>query len=393
MRQAVAAALAACIILFGANAARGDTLIDHVDGLTLNQAGEVERFEGILVSDDGRVEKMFRRGDKRPKKVRYLMDGKGRVLIPGLILADADIMRLGLAIVLAKPSARRSEGALPTVRPRPEDLDVALAEAQQALLAAGITTTADMGTTIAHWQALRRAGDAGNLQLRVLAYAPAIDDMILIGGPGPSPWLYDDRLRFLGLSLDNAAAHNDTQLRNLMSRAAMDRFQVAVRAQTPAQLTTLLDAVAELSLTYTGERRWRAQGLVQIAPADVPRLAALGVMTTAQHTPPLAPGTLPSPFAAMADAVTSAQAATRRTRQDALADWTTRAAHAAFAETRLGRIAPGLRADFLLLGRDPMLAAAGELRAMAVLETWVNGQRVWQAASPAREEQAQPGGR
>ena len=56
-----------------------------------------------------------------------------------------------------------------------------------------------MGTTIEDWQAYRRAADSGRLRLRIVAYAKGIDDMALIGGPGPSPWLYDDRLKLNGV--------------------------------------------------------------------------------------------------------------------------------------------------------------------------------------------------
>ena len=44
----------------------------------------------------------------------------------------------------------------------------------------------------------RRAGDAGRLQLRIMSYADSVDAMLLIGGPAPTQWLYDDRLRLNG---------------------------------------------------------------------------------------------------------------------------------------------------------------------------------------------------
>ena len=52
-----------------------------------------------------------------------------------------------------------------------------------------------MGTSIEDWQTYRRAGDLGTLSLRIVAYAAEVDDMVLMAGPGPTPWLYDDRLR------------------------------------------------------------------------------------------------------------------------------------------------------------------------------------------------------
>ncbi len=85
--------------------------------------------------------------------------------------------------------------------PLPEDRDVALFNAQTLLLSNGVTAMADMGTTIDDWMALRRAGDAGWLQIRVMAYADSVPTMLTIGGPGPTQWLYDDRLRLNGVKL------------------------------------------------------------------------------------------------------------------------------------------------------------------------------------------------
>ena len=63
--------------------------------------------------------------------------------------------------------------------------------------------------------------------------------------------------------------------------------------------------------------------------------------------------------------------------EQALAGFTTGAAYAAFAETKTGRIAPGLYADFILVDGDPLFATPGEIRATKVIETWVGGQRVF----------------
>ncbi len=111
-----------------------------------------------------------------------------------------------------------------------------------------------MGISIEDWQSYRRAGDAGNLRIRIMAYAGGVDNMVLIAGPRPPRrGLYDDRLKLEGLKLwlDGAlgsrgawlkAPYSDeagnsglqrltgSQLRNLMSRAAIDHFQVAVHA-------------------------------------------------------------------------------------------------------------------------------------------------------------------
>src|SRR5690606_16662732 len=101
--------------------------------------------------------------------------------------------------VLVDTAQNLMQGFVPP--PRPEDLDLALYEAQQILVKHGITAVADMGTSIEDWQAFRRAGDAGTLQVRIMAYGKGIEDTLLIGGPGPTRWLYQDRLRLNGIKL------------------------------------------------------------------------------------------------------------------------------------------------------------------------------------------------
>ncbi len=447
--------LAAALALLVAVPAHADVLIDNVKGLTLDEQGEVETFNAVLIGDDGRIEQVFARKEKHPGKVDYRLDGGGRVMIPGLIDSHAHVMRLGFALLKEKAGFKGT----PKGEPRPEDRDLAFAEAQQAFLEQGITTVADMGTTIADWQTYRRAGDLGRLRLRVIAYAANTADMALIGGPGPTPWLYKDRLKQNGVSitldgpLDTREAwlkspYADTpdvqgepamtmiQLRNLMSRGAIDNFQVAVTAHGDAADAAVLDALDELGETYKGDRRWRIEGAGLIDPADLPRLAGHGVIASMlpQHLAPQrglaetrlgpqrlagvqawrsltdsgaklvfgsgAPSATIEPFSAMAAAITRQDAdgqpyggwqpQERITREDALAAYTADAAHALFAEGRLGRIAKGHRADFLFIDRDPLLTSPGELRQVRVLQTWVGGELVYDAQGDAAKSAADP---
>src|SRR3546814_17401253 len=105
-----------------------------------------------------------------------------------------------------KPSGVFVDAAMALVnsaKPKPlaRDLDRALYLAQQKLLEQGITTIADMGTTIEEWQAYRRAGDKKQLAVRIISYGGDIDNMAIIAGSEPTPWLYDDRLRMVGVKL------------------------------------------------------------------------------------------------------------------------------------------------------------------------------------------------
>jgi hypothetical protein len=109
-----------------------------------------------------------------------------------------------------------------------------------------------------------------------------------------------------------------------------------------------------------------------------------------------APVELPDPFAGIAAALTREdsqgrpaggwQPQERIDRAAALAGYTTGAAAAGLAETRFGRLAPGLRADFVFIDVDPLLATPADIRQARVLETWIGGERVFVAS----EQRARP---
>lgn len=541
---------------------QADVLIDNVAGVTPDGKGGIERFTGLLVDDSGRIAAVYRDKDKRPKKVAYKVDGKGRVVVPGMIDAHVHVMDTGFAkLTLDLSGARSLDEALVMVRayvaahpdrawieghgwnqanwsasgsggdrmptaaeldrvtggkpafltrvdghaawvntaalsaanvtestadpsggrierlagsrkpagvlvdaaqdlvaakmppPRPSDRDTAFGEAQLEFLRQGVTAVADMGTTIQDWQAYRRAADRGNLRIRIVSYAGGVDNMALIGGPGPSPWLYGDRLKVQGvkLYLDGALGSrgawlkapyadapmkteggtglprlNETQLGNLMSRAAIDNFQVAVHAIGDKANETVLDTIEQLSNTYKGDRRWRIEHAQVVDPADIPRFSRHGTIASMQPQhqasdrtmaearlgparlagayawksiaasgAPLAFGSdtpvePTQPFLGMAVAVSRQgadgqpaggwQPQERLTLGQAMAAYTSGAAYAMFAEDRLGRLARGMKADFLFVDRDPTTATPETLRQTKVLETWINGQQAWSAA-------------
>ncbi len=332
--------------------------------------------------------------------------------------------------------------------PLAKERDVAFVKAQEALLRHGITAIADMGTSVEDWNAFRRAGDSGRLQMRIFSYSAGLEPMLAIAGGEPTPWLYGDRLRMAGVKFygdgalgsrgawlkapyaDKAGARGlqfleDARLRNLMSRAAMDGFQIALHAIGDAANAQALDAFAELNQTYAGDRRWRIEHAQVLDPKDLPRFAQLGVIASMQPVHQtsdrlmaearLGPGRLtgayawnslattgarlafgsdtpvesPDPFAGLAAAISREDAdgqppggwrpEERVSREAALAGFTTGAAHASFAENRVGRLAPGYWADFVLVARDPLTVAPAALRGTRVLETWVAGRKVYSA--------------
>lgn len=530
--------------------AHADTLVYNVDGITVGESGEIERFTGLVFDDDGRISKIVKSGDKRPVDVDYSVDGKGRIMLPGMIDSHAHVMGIGfgqltldlsdtnsLQEALAKIARFAAEnpgrpwilgggwnqekwglGRFPTAaeldsvvsdrpvwlsrvdghaswanslamqtagitaatrapsggriikaagsqqpsgvfvdaamalvqkvvpEPRPADRDAALREAQKVLLSNGITAVADMGTTIEDWQTFRRAGDLGALDIRIMSYADSIDSMQLIAGPHPTPWLYEDKLRLNGIKLylDGALGsrganlkqpyHDESghfglpllssaQLRNLMSRASMEGFQVAVHAIGDAANAEVLNAIDELSESYTGDRRWRIEHAQIVDLEDISLFGRHGVIASMQPLhqtsdrlmaearmgedrlagayawrsiaaagAPLAFGSdapvePADAFAGLAVAISRTDADGQPfggwnpqesvSREAALAAFTSGGAYAGFAEGRFGRLVKGERADFILVDRDPTYAAPQEIRGTTIFETWVNGQRVF----------------
>ena len=79
-----------------------------------------------------------------------------------------------------------------------------------------------MGTSAEDWAVMRRAGDAGRLRVRIISYASGIDNLLAVAGTRPTPWLYDGRLRMVGvkLYLDGALGSRGAWLKAALSRRA-----------------------------------------------------------------------------------------------------------------------------------------------------------------------------
>ena len=405
MKKTLVAALLATTVAVPAQA---DVLVDNVTGITMDADGKVKRFEALVIDDDGKVAKVIGRGEDRPRS-DYREDGKGRVMLPGMIDAHVHVMGVGFgALTLDLSETNSLEEALDKIRtfaaenearpwilgrgwnqekwglgrfptaaeldsavadrpvylervdghagwanslamqaagitaqskspaggrietlpgskqpsgvfvdaaeelmrkaipaPRANERDLALAEAQKVFHRYGITAVADMGTTIEDWQAFRRAGDMGALNLRIMSYASGPEQMVLIGGSGPSPWLYDDKLRMNGvkLYLDGALGsrgawlkrpyaddpgnyglplQTPAQLRNILVRAAQGGFQPAVHAIGTAANAEVLNAVNEIAESFDGDRRWRIEHAQIIDPVDLPKIAENGIIASMQ---------------------------------------------------------------------------------------------------------------
>lgn len=532
-----------------ASPALADALVDNVNGVALDKDGREVRFTGILIND-GKVVRLLKRGDRRPDRLDWRADMRGKIAIPGMIDAHGHVMDLGFrameldlfpttsltqaqsritafaaanptrpwivgggwnqevwnlgrfptaaeidAVVSDRPvwmqradghagwansAAMRAAGItaktvsppggriekLPNgqpsgvfvdaamdlitskmPKPNPRDRNAAFLKAQEALLAAGITATADMGTTIEDWLTYRRMADAGQLRMRIMSYAAGVEPALAVAGAGPTPWLYGDKLRMCGIKLyaDGALGSRgawlkqpyadapkdsglgflkDDQLLNLMSRGAMDKFQIAVHAIGDRANQQVLDAIDELVDTYKGDRRWRIEHAQIVDPADLPRFGRNGIIASMQPVHEssdwrmaearLGPARLggayawnsmlragsklafgsdypvenPNPFVNWAVAITRQDASgqpiqgwrpeERVTLTQAWWAFTQGAAYAGFAEDKFGTLEPGQRADFVIVDRDPTEIGEAELRQTKVLETWVGGEKMWE---------------
>ncbi|HEY6662295.1 MAG TPA: amidohydrolase family protein [Sphingomicrobium sp.] len=187
----------------------------------------------------------------------------------------------------------------------PAENDQALAKAQDILLSYGVTGVGSMSTSLGDWQAMRRAGDAGRLNVRLMVYA---DELKLLGEvPHPTPWLYGDRLRMVGIkyyadgALGSRGAwlkqpyadkpdsrglqfHSDAELADLHQRAAAAGFQIATHAIGDAANAQVIASYEQLSKQYGTDRRWRIEHFQIADPADIPRLAPAGIIASMQPT-------------------------------------------------------------------------------------------------------------
>src|SRR3546814_8255897 len=60
--------VAAIAVLTLAGPAHADTLIDNVNGITLDQDGQLNRFTGLVIDTQGKVKTLLSRKDKRPER-------------------------------------------------------------------------------------------------------------------------------------------------------------------------------------------------------------------------------------------------------------------------------------------------------------------------------------
>ena len=191
--------------------------------------------------------------------------------------------------------------------PSPAQLAQALDKAQEQLLSVGVTATGDMGTSAADWSAMQTAGKTGRLNVRIMSYAFDVQNMRAVVPNGPTPWMFDDRLRMGGIKLyaDGALGSRgawlkrpyadkpdttglqflkDSELLAKADEAASHGLQVAVHAIGDAANAQVISTYEQLDKKYGKDRRWRIEHFQIVDPADIPRLAPAGIIASMQPT-------------------------------------------------------------------------------------------------------------
>ncbi|MEO5566516.1 MAG: amidohydrolase [Luteimonas sp.] len=204
--------------------------------------------------------------------------------------------------------------------------------------------------------------------------------------------------------------------------------QVATHAIGDRGNRVVLDAYSKAlgADATTTDHRWRVEHAQILAPEDLPRLAKMHVIASMQPTHAtsdmpwaedrLGPQRIVGAYAwrqlrdsgarlalgsdfpvesvdprlGLYSATTRTDAAgkpiggwhpeEKLTAYEALRGFTLDAAYAGFAEGEVGSLAPGKRADFVLLAQDPLTIPPAQLRDLTVLATYVDGKPVYEMA-------------
>ncbi|MDQ2702940.1 MAG: amidohydrolase [Pseudomonadota bacterium] len=217
------------------------------------------------------------------------------------------------------------------------------------------------------------------------------------------------------------------QLGEAVAKAQRCRVQVATHAIGDRGNREVLDAYATAlgARATASDHRWRIEHAQIIAPDDLPRLARMHVIASMQPTHAtsdmpwaedrVGPSRINGAYAwrklrdsgarlalgsdfpvesvdprlGLYAAATRTDAAgmpaggwhpeDKLTAYEALRGFTLDAAYAGFAEAEVGSLAPGKRADFVVLAEDPLAIDPSGLKDLTVRATYVDGEAVYEA--------------
>jgi predicted amidohydrolase YtcJ len=189
--------------------------------------------------------------------------------------------------------------------PTQAEQDQQFAKAQQILLGFGVTGVGSMSTSLDDWSTFRRSGDRGTLYVRLMVYLLGLDPLKTI--PHPTPWLYQDRLRAVGIKFfaDGALGsrgawlkqpytdkpdttgnqlHSDAELKSLEETAAAAGFQIATHAIGDAANAQVIGNYEWLNGKYGLNRRWRIEHAQIVDCADLSRIGRAHIIASMQPT-------------------------------------------------------------------------------------------------------------
>ncbi|MEM1041422.1 MAG: amidohydrolase [Bacteroidota bacterium] len=356
----------------------------------------------------------------------------------GAVLRDAEGRPTGVFV-------DNAEALVEAFVPPPSELELQLRleRALEETSRHGLTGVHEAGVDLATMALYRAMIDAGRFPLRLYG---------MIGGPGQTldyicevrPFAdYGGRLtvRSVKFYLDGALGSRGAALlepysddpgnsgllvtapsvfQSLVNRAMWCGLQVNTHAIGDRANRIALDTyAAAVEETGGGPGRHRVEHAQVIAPEDLPRFAALGVIASVQPThatsdrpwaedrvgPQRIEGAYAwrsllgsgarlalgsdfpvepvSPLLGLYASVTRQDAGghpeggwdpeQRLTRAEALRGFTLDAAYAAFMEDQVGSLEPGKRADFVVLSRDIMTVPAPEILETEVVATYLDG--------------------
>jgi predicted amidohydrolase YtcJ len=309
----------------------------------------------------------------------------------------------------------------------------AAAAASRRFAAVGLTTVRDAAVGPALERRYREAEAAGQLAIRVLRlrvsaagwFHPPWDEVREPGEGRTLKVFVDGGYRCaMRLARDGAEVtsgflfYRRGELAEGLVRAWRSGWDVACHAIGNLGIETCLDALEDALRTEpAGAGRVRIEHALFLTPALIARLRALGVPVVVQPAflydglargRSLPPDLRPMPFASLRAAGVPLAfssdypcgtlapfpgifaAVTRRSRDGepedptealpvgaALEAYTIGAARAAGLAAECGSLAPGKRADLVLLEANPLAVAPEALRDLRVLETRVAGRVVW----------------
>lgn len=344
----------------------------------------------------------------------------------------------------------RAMDALAAIIPTPtfsED-SLALELALEHLSRLGLTSVHDAGIDSSTFELYRQFAQRQRLSPRIYAMIGGVGrDFEFIAANGPLGSYADDALsvRSVKLYADGAlgsrgaallAPYSDAyhtrgllfqELQALIGqveKAVRKGFQVNIHAIGDAANRQVLDAYAAVDTLVQGpDQRHRIEHAQMVAPEDIPRFKALGIIASMQPTHAtsdknmaedrlgasrmqgayawqtfLQQGTVvaagsdfpvegANPFWGLHAAVTRQDTtgmppggwypSQRLTRAQALRAFTLDAAYAAHQETALGSLEPGKWADFIVVDRDYFRCPEQEIWQIAVIQTFVAGKPVF----------------